>query len=413
MRNIFDQYSQPENKLTHALVSTLSRDKHLIPKFLRWCKISTIPSAKQIQLVEQQIPGTQIMADDNSSGLPDACFYNNDGWAVAVESKVQSSVSFHQLKRHFDTLARYGYENATVILISVNRPQQKLPSYVTCIEWQQIYRWFESIGANSSWGRTFIDYMQIFESKMLTQEYEIQGTITMFDGFHFDEKRPYTYHEGKRLIRLLGQELRKNKRLIHRLHIDSHGSGRPAITRGKNGHVWDFIPFKVSQKALNFTDYPHITIGVAPDYVGADLTIPNGIKGGIKTKLNRLGFEEFKTIIKTVEKNLRPVVKKAPGTKPMMYLSQTHHKTRRSPSEIDARLDVDFRTLVQGSTLKYQPKWLETIYEVLTNKRTNIQFGIEVRFPYSCSIIQSQKAIDIMVDAWIGLVPVLNFVIKE
>ena len=35
MRNIFDQYSQPENKLTHSLVSCLYEDKHLLNSFLK------------------------------------------------------------------------------------------------------------------------------------------------------------------------------------------------------------------------------------------------------------------------------------------------------------------------------------------------------------------------------------------
>ena len=35
MRNIFDQYSQPENKLTHSLASCLYEDKRLLNSFLK------------------------------------------------------------------------------------------------------------------------------------------------------------------------------------------------------------------------------------------------------------------------------------------------------------------------------------------------------------------------------------------
>lgn len=36
MRNLFDQFSQNENKLTHALVSALHEDRVLLKAFVRW-----------------------------------------------------------------------------------------------------------------------------------------------------------------------------------------------------------------------------------------------------------------------------------------------------------------------------------------------------------------------------------------
>ena len=35
MRNVFDQYSQPENRLTHALMTALHEDRGLLALFLR------------------------------------------------------------------------------------------------------------------------------------------------------------------------------------------------------------------------------------------------------------------------------------------------------------------------------------------------------------------------------------------
>ena len=39
MRNIFDQYEQPENRLTHALVTTLDQDRALLGPLLRWLPV--------------------------------------------------------------------------------------------------------------------------------------------------------------------------------------------------------------------------------------------------------------------------------------------------------------------------------------------------------------------------------------
>lgn len=35
MRNVFDQYDQPENRVTHALMSALHEDAKLLKAFLR------------------------------------------------------------------------------------------------------------------------------------------------------------------------------------------------------------------------------------------------------------------------------------------------------------------------------------------------------------------------------------------
>ena len=36
MRNLFDQYDQPENRLSHALAVCLNEDRRLLTKFLAW-----------------------------------------------------------------------------------------------------------------------------------------------------------------------------------------------------------------------------------------------------------------------------------------------------------------------------------------------------------------------------------------
>jgi len=35
LRNLFDQYSQPENRFTHALLTALNEDRKLLNAFLR------------------------------------------------------------------------------------------------------------------------------------------------------------------------------------------------------------------------------------------------------------------------------------------------------------------------------------------------------------------------------------------
>ena len=134
MRNLFDQYAQPENKLTHALVCTLQLEPKLIHPFLKeLLKIDKIPQLRRIKIVEQQVPGEAVSGnEEESKGLPDAWFYgdlnDNSSWAVFVESKIQAGIGVNQLERHARTAERCGYAHYKVVLIAVDQPNRPVRS---------------------------------------------------------------------------------------------------------------------------------------------------------------------------------------------------------------------------------------------------------------------------------------------
>ncbi|MDD4888867.1 MAG: hypothetical protein PHU85_02970 [Phycisphaerae bacterium] len=412
MRNLFDQYEQAENRLTHALMTTLHNDRKLIRPFLGWLLgTKQLPPMKAIRIGQQQAPGTEADTDkEDNEGLPDGCFFDDQDWAVLIESKVQAAASLAQLERHRRLAARYGYPSPSMILLAVDPPPKGLPADTHFRAWREVYDWFCHRGCWSAWVLRFIDYMQVFEAKMLAEDYNIRGTLTMFSGFQFSEENPYTYREGKRLIRLMGQEFRKNKRLLKRLSIDPDGKGRPALTKGDAGTVWDIVPLKVARDHV-FTAFPHATMVLRPCEAAAAITIPNAIKGGIKNRLRRTGKDGFASLLAKVGADLRPVVSKVPGSQPMIYIKQRHSKSQRSPAVTDGVIEVDLRTLLatNGSPLKHQPGWLDAIDGVLTAKKTNIQMGIEVHLPYAAPVMQTARALDIMAEAWIALRPLVEF----
>jgi hypothetical protein len=96
----------------------------------------------------------------------------------------------------------------------------------------------------------------------------------------------------------------------------------------------------------------------------------------------------------------------------MIYAVQRHFLGQRSLGEIDACIEVDLRTMIKSATsrVKYQPQWLESIYEILVNKQSNIQFGLSVHFQYGCPLLGSQKATDLFVDTWLAMAPILALV---
>lgn len=412
MRNVFDQYDQPENRLTHALMVTLANDKKLVRPFLKLVGAKKVPALKNIEFGLQRVPGQETNFEkDGKEGLPDGCFFDQDGWAVVIEAKVQAGILIKQLKRHRKTSIRYGYEHPHVVLLSIDKPKS-LPDWVIHLEWKNLYSWFNRRVAKSEWAKHFVEYMHVFEAKMIAKDYKIRGTLTMFDGFKFSDTEPYTYAEGKRLIKLLGGELRKRKKLVTALGIDTREIGRTAITRGDGGSIWDFIPLKIG-RGKPFTAMVHPTLAIRPQEIGIALTVPNAMRG-VRSTLKNRDSESLGQMLSQVEKNLRGILKMVKTAKPMIYILQRHYKSQRSNPEKDGRIEVDLRTVldIAKGPLKHQPGWLECIFELLVNKKTNMQWGIELHCPHSESVMQSAKAIDIMVDTWIAMKPLMDFVTK-
>jgi hypothetical protein len=208
LRNIFDQYSQPENRLTHALVSALGEDTRLLRKFVKWITAATPP--KRLKIVEQQLPGEYELTelDYEQTGLPDAWIHDDAEWSLLIESKVAAALSLDQLKRHYRTAEKRGFENVTVLAIDVSAPKKKLPDYVVFRSWREVYSWLSSQSNSSEWALRALRYIEVAERKCPAEGYLKEGTLTKFSGVHFDEKNPYSYPEGKRLIRLMLGELR-------------------------------------------------------------------------------------------------------------------------------------------------------------------------------------------------------------
>lgn len=54
----------------------------------------------------------------------------------------------------------------------------------------------------------------------------------------------------------------------------------------------------------------------------------------------------------------------------------------------DGLIEFDLRSCVKSSKsdVKDQPEWAEAIYQILINKRSNIQIGVRMHFSYECPI---------------------------
>lgn len=416
MRNLFDQYSQNENKLTHALVSALHEDRVLLKAFLRWAT-GNQKLPRNIELIEQQIVGDdqepELVAD--KKGLPDAWFFDDDIWSLVLESKVAARLTRDQLSRHYNTAIRRGFTDVTVLTITVTEPKMVLPDYVVSKTWIDCFRWLKAHESTSSWAGRVADYMQWVESNWVADGYLSEGALTVFTGIPFTEKKPYNYFEAKVCLKQTMEELRKERLLAQELGADLKAPGRGAITGKKAPSVWDFIPLKKAIIGDAHTANPHLTLSITQDYVLVIAILPSSMKSSLWRKLQALSEEEFCGMLAEVNKNFAPIIRKVPTASPRVGVTQRHYPSRSGRPVVDADLNFDLRAVVAQkgkSGIKHQPEWATASYLALTNKRSNMAFTIGMRFPYGDGkYTNNVKIVDLICEVWVACRPLFEVVV--
>jgi len=413
MRNLFDQYSQNENKLTHALVSALYEDKALLRAFLWWVT-NDRKLPRCIEVIEQQLVGEaaepELIAE--RKGLPDAWFHDDESWSLLLESKVAAKLTRDQLGRHYNTAIRKGFTDVTVLTITVAEPKIALPDYVVSKTWIDCFKWLKTLEPSSSWAGRVADYMQSVESNWVAEGYLSEGSLTAFTGIPFTEKTPYNYREAKLYLKQTMEELRKEMLLAKELGADLKAPGRGAITGKKAPSVWDFIPLKKAIIDDAHTANPHLTLSITQDFVLAIAILPSGMKQSMWRKLQELSEEEFCGMLAEVNKNLSPIIRKVPNASPRVDVTQRHYPSRSGRSVVDADLNFDLRAVAAQkvkSRIMYQPEWATASYLALTNKNSNMTFSIGMRFPYGDGkYTNNVKIVDRICDVWVACRPLFE-----
>lgn len=414
MRNIFDQYNQPENKLTHSLASSLYEDKKLLESFLKtFCK-NFFKNTSDLKIEQQTVPG-QISKDideKQKKGLPDAIIYNEEECLI-IESKVSSTLTIDQLNRHEKTLRRRGFEKVKGIGIVIDLlPNVKLENWKQ-LTWNSVYSWAHKETKKSEWAKKLVDYFNVLENNMVEDEYLTEGSITEFTGIHFDDDNPYSYREGKRQLKLLVNKVRKNKILSDELNVDLSAKGRSGIK--KEGNLWDYLTFNTGIKEKSFTDEPHLTIGMSDKFIEADFTIPYRIKGRTKKNFYDLSWKNFRNIVHQIAVNYDESFGISEGFKPQIVLGQRRYPSQSSPAIHDARLEMDIRTAFKDissklkPTQKQQEEWLKVVFEINNNKKSNLQFQVGGRFYFNKhSLVNNKDADQILVKSFLACKPLIE-----
>lgn len=420
MRNIFDQYSQPENRLTHALLSCLAEDHRLCRQFLVWTTGRPTKAATRLEVSEQSLPGDRFERteeDAERQGLPDGVITAGDSFALIIESKVAAPIRADQLRRHMRTVRRRGLADIVLLVIAAGPPKRRLPRGVVARSWTEVYKWLFQQARKSrrrKWAQRCIEYLEVAEMRGASAGYLREGTLTTFSGIPFGPESPYSYHQAKRLLGLLRMELCKDKRLTRQISANLQGKGRPAITGREEASVWDFIPLKEAKSATVFTQHPHFTFGLHTTYVEARITIPNGIRSRLRTRLLGTSKDSFQRTVAEATYQLLRTLRRYPGATPEIVVVQRHYLSQRSVGTIDCLLQFDPRTMLVRDNrargpVKGQPQWLAATYDALASRRSNIQFQIGARFPYrNCKVVGTPQIARAVANVWIACKPMLE-----
>lgn len=407
MRNLFDQYSQPENRLSHALAVSLHEERALLRGFLSLVGARPPLKPRALIIVEQGLPGdapeTEMEAE--KKGLPDIVIHDGDHWCVLVESKVQAALTQDQLSRHERTLRRRGFEK--IHRVALTKVGAKVPKGTFALTWSTLYERFGLAKHRGEWADRLRAYLRAAEVRLAQEEYLTEGTLTMFDGFPFTHDNPYTYGEGKRLLKLALAELRKD-RSLRDLGMDPKAPGRSAIT-GRGGRaVWDFIPLRDRPRRGAHTGYPHLTLAVHADHLEVSITIPNGVIRPIKKRLSELGTDGLSLVNASILRRARRLTSR--GAWVQAYALQRHFLSQRSPAITDAMLTFRLETSLARSSnrVKRQPEWLELFAQLPRRKRSNIQFQYRVHLPWGTKDLDTRESLDLIVESWCAMKPLLD-----
>jgi hypothetical protein len=414
MRNVFDQYEQPENRLTHALLCSLGADRNLLAQFCQWVT-GTSHAKRALYVMEQSLPGDESspIEDGDRKGIPDGCITDGSEWAILIESKLVSSWIPDQLRRHRASAERRGLHDVTMLCLTVGRSAQSVPARCIAKTWSEVYAWLQTHVRTSEWARRCHEYLEIAEAQLIERNGLSGGAITMFSGIPFNKDQPYSYAQAKRVLGLLRTRLLEDQQLIEDLAVDAENPGRGAITGAKGRHVWDFIGFLGAHGKDAFTSYPHLTIGVQDDRLEAMLTVPNGVSVSMRRAILGQTFGDFERRVTEATRAMRSVNKLAPGGRPLINIVQRHYPSQRAAAIHDASLRFDPRTAVDGiggkaAGVKLQPQWLSLAYDVLEKRKSNIQFQVGMEFLYaSCDTVQSEKICSAVSQAWMACKPFL------
>lgn len=390
--NLFDQYSQEENRVTNALLQTVAASPRLARSFLHYfARLDYNPRKEKVVVSCQKKPEgqgdrlTSVKTKKEIGTVPDGLIVSDEKeWAVVIESKIKKrSLRVIQLRGHIDAMRGFPKKNLLVLT-----PDKQFPNLLKTVKgaivrwspWAEVYNWSVKQLRSSSTNAT-----SKFLLKNLKGYLEMNASLVGFQGIDFRDG--YNQLKAKALLTALMDEIQpKVLRLYPKLK-----KRRGRITTFGTG-VWDCFGLDPFTKDL------HFTVSIEEARIVVSLTLPNAAKE--RWSRLRQVLADSRLYSKFTD-NLRSLRKEVPEL--WVRLAHRHFRAVRI-SIPDAALDLnlDTSTLMPRSlAVKRFPLWFDTAVQAIRAKgNINLQLQFQARFPKEFPRARTPQFTDVAVETF-------------
>jgi hypothetical protein len=409
---LYDQYSNQENRLTHALMHTLAGSEKIFRQFLiQSLGIKEGLRGREFEISTQKRPFSQEDIDlKKVDSVPDGWIVENQGeLGILIEVKdVKNGVRLSQLRSHLKRLAGYDTRYLLVITPDLNQPvkidllQNEAADSNTVIwkSWNELYVVFRKLRETEFQVLPKESYILDVMLDYLEHRREILG----FQGIRF--RGDYDVEEAKKI---LIAEMEALEETVHELFPRLTGRRGAITTAFSKSSVWDC--FGASE---GFTSDVHVTVSIGEQYHDISLTVPHGARH--RWKRLKMIFND-----KDLEDSLLRILEHLRQKVPDLFLEfiQRHFLYQRK-SYRDAFLEFHIDTVGtpfkdDRSKIKEFPIWYSTIREAVAGKSSmNAQMMFKMRYYFSDTPnIDNEKFIDSAIQALKSLKPLYEFLTEE
>lgn len=393
LRNVFDQYHQPENHITNSLLLVLDHNRGLLKKTLKYMGIRL--SDKKIKLLSQVAPKKL----NDKASIPDGYIYTDDfDFCIGIETKiVDGDLRHQQLIGHVRQLEQYNTSYLLVLSPDEQEPElikeiRKGYDNIRFISWIDLLK-FMSINGPDKKKENLI-------GKYLFNEFmgymERKHHMTPFTGIKFDDG--YDEDLARHYIKRISENITSD---IINLFPECVNT-RPNI--------------KGAWQAWYSTDQVqncvHPSMGIRIDGLRCNIILGNGCKHGWRNLKYILNEDKGKA---SFIKVLGRIYKKAPQSSQAIIACRQRHYAPGMKSVHDGSTRINIATLIGVDGSKQNLLWFNFLKELVNTKsKYNYQMDIGYQIKYDDSeALKTTKATSVILKCYRNLKEIYTFLSKD
>lgn len=365
LHSIYDQYSNEENRLTHALLHTIGSSRWLFARFLKdIVGVSALQRKETYEISTQKVPFSHGDSDVKEiESIPDAWIVDgssNLGVVIEVKNK-KNSLRFNQLRGHANRVADYQDQYLLAITPDLKEPakieelkrKESRKLNIVWRSWDDVYNWLTQLATKMAAGKPKEAFLVYSMQGYLERRSEVLG----FQGLKFPNG--FSVVDAKPILNAMMEELEETVKKYY-IHL---GRRRPAITTFSQESVWDCFGSEEG-----FTKGLHITLSINERAHDISITIPNSARQAW-SRLKKVFSDDAK------QDQLFSILKRLRNEVPHLFIefNQRHFIAQKFGIR-DGYMEFNIDTLgspfrKKNSKTKEFPVWLQAIKAAIVNKK--------------------------------------------